>query len=1169
MGTRHERVVVSLDENLSTGFANATAHAVALDRTLGKLDGSLTKLQGSNRSSAVALRTTERQVDSLAVATRRGVSDLDSYSKRLGLLSTAALALGPTILPVAAAGVPALGALATGMLATATASATLMLAFQGVGDAVSAVSDYELEPTAENLAKVEAALDAVGPSGAQFVLSLKEMQPVLRDLQMASRDGIFPGFERGLDAVVSKSPKVIAFVEDISRRVGDLGGDMGEALANDEDWREFFGFIATDAGPIMEDFGRSTGNFVAGVANVVEALSELSGGASGDLLESSRAFREWAAGMEDTEGFREFADYVRETGPDVVDFLGSAADASVELATALAPWGTAVLPILTAGADALAAIAGSPIGPPLATAAVSMLALSKASALLGPSLAKVETTAGNARSTITGLGRDVKSMSKEYGNLGRAHSAALSFMSGTTAAAQRTRGALAGVGQAAKESGPQLAAMTLLASGASEKMGLTNTAMLALAGSMVGPWGSAVGAGVGLTLDFAHANDSLKASIEGVNTAMDTNNLAQMSAAVEQLRADLKETTDSDTFGFDLGRVSEAQNVIAPLTNIPKWMGLITGTSGDAEDAIKEAEDAIKNYASSAQGAVGALNELTIAQQAQTQASLDGIDAGTAYGAALAAAAKQADTGAQGFDKFTEAGRANRTAMTTLIESYNAQDAATKNSVKGYRDAKREIAELGRGMGLTSERIRELQAGLDKPSILKVNTAQAQDAIAGARDALRDLPPEVQTHIATKGVPRTAAQVDALVAKYKLTEKQRTALMTLRDLASGPLGSILRQLLSLDGRTALITVYTDQVTRRRIIDYGVTKMKGLEPGSNARGGFYSGGVRAFADGGWGSDGRYYSREPMLVPGGKNILWGEKSTGWEAYISGKPGERDRNLEILAMAASRLGATVTPYATGGIPGRRDPVAAALWQSGHRDPRADLIAGMTVRQLARLGRAFDDLSGKRLTRFGRGLERAAKIQEKQTDRARDRFETVRDRRNEISSSIATGLRSDLWADTGGSAFSKSFAAGSIGGSTSLLNADTAKAKQFNKDIALLRKKGLNGAALQEIIGSGDADRARMFAAGSKAELQTYERAYNARQSATAAAGRLGGQVLTPEFNSLLREYERQRGQLQQINKNLAALRKEQDRRHDQAQKSRKDNGAGSAARRGARSR
>jgi len=177
------------------------------------------------------------------------------------------------------------------------------------------------------------------------------------------------------------------------------------------------------------------------------------------------------------------------------------------------------------------------------------------------------------------------------------------------------------------------------------------------------------------------------------------------------------------------------------------------------------------------------------------------------------------------------------------------------------------------------------------------------------------------------------------------------------------------------------------------------------------------------------------------------------------------------------------------------------------------------------------------------------------------------VRDRRNEIGSSITSGLRSDLWSDAGGSAFGKQFASGSIGGATAQLRADKAKADQFNKDITTLRKKGLNGAALAEIIATGDADRARMFASGSRSAIQSYESAFNARQSATAAAGRRGGQVLTPEFGALKSELNKQVRELGAIKGQLAALRKEQKEQHGAAQKSRKDNGAGSAASRGKR--
>lgn len=76
-------------------------------------------------------------------------------------------------------------------------------------------------------------------------------------------------------------------------------------------------------------------------------------------------------------------------------------------------------------------------------------------------------------------------------------------------------------------------------------------------------------------------------------------------------------------------------------------------------------------------------------------------------------------------------------------------------------------------------------------------------------------------------------------------------------------------------------------------------------------------VQKFADGG-------IPRVPQIVKGGANILWGEPETGWEAYISGKPGMRSRNMQILDEAARRLGVVVVnprntrQFASGGTAG-----------------------------------------------------------------------------------------------------------------------------------------------------------------------------------------------------------------------------------------------------------
>lgn len=1256
MGTRHERVVLTLeDSNLSSGFARATGHAVAFKK-------SLADLNDTSVSSARSLRVAEQQVDSLGAATRRSGADLDSYTSRLGLLGTTVLALGPSILPVAAAAVPALASVTAGMAAASVGAVALMLAFNGIGDAVTAVSEYKLDPTSENLERLRTTLEEFGPAGSDFVMKLDELKPALDDLQRLSRQGFFPGAGIGLDAVASKLPGIRNLIADVSEATGRLAASAGTSLTSDSDWEEFFDFLGDNAATDLETFGRATGNLIAGTANLVEALGSLDGADAG-ILDMSRSFREWADGIEQTEGWRDFADYVKQSGPQVADLLSATADAVVALAEAAAPWASVVVPALTTGAEAFAAIAGSPIGPVLFATAAGLLAISKASALVGPRVTQASAALASARTNVTQLGADLKTVS---GGWVLASSASQREAAAMGAATNRIKGNLASIGKGAAIVG----SASLLASGAADKMGVTNAVMLGMAGSLAGPWGAAAGAAVGLTLDLAHANDDLKDSLDAANTAMRAGGLTEMSAAVKQLRADLQETNDADIWGFDLGdgfgaRISEVANVITPLTNVKKVMGGLTGETDKAAAALEKLKgqkaaledvavamganrdsaaemssgvdraqeamdklgisanvlriaqqtggvefdlltgriqdyiaaadstagrtgavgDAIANLGNDAISTADSATQLNTALQALFAPTLN-LEAATDQWRASLKALREDLNADAGFSSFTEAGRKNNELtrayvtdsmerLTALADISTTTEADMARAVGKTREefiksgvaagfSRKEISARADAMGLTPDLVKTIfeNAGID----------ESERKARSLRAAYNALPLDVRTDIKLNGVPKSAADMRRLQKTYGLTQDEVKTIAQLRDNASLKIQGVKAELAGLDGRTATTTITTVMRTVEQTAAINRER---------ANGGFQENGRLAFADGGYGENGRYYSRTPQIIPGGANILWGERSTGWEAYISGKPSEKQRNLEILAMAADRLGAAVipaaigriTPYAkggsggTGGTPGRRDPVAAALWQSGHRDPKADLIAGMTVRQLARLGRAFDDLSGKRLTRFGRGLERAATLQEKQTDKARDRFETVRDRRSEIGSSIATGLRSDLWADTGGSAFSQKFAAGSIGGATSLLNADTGKAKQFNKDIAILRKKGLNGDALQEIIGSGDTDRARMFASGTKSQLQTYESAYNARQGATAAAGRLGGQVLTPEFNALRGELSKQLAQQQTMNKQLSLLRKEQDRRHDAAQKSRKDNGAGPAARRGAR--
>lgn len=124
--------------------------------------------------------------------------------------------------------------------------------------------------------------------------------------------------------------------------------------------------------------------------------------------------------------------------------------------------------------------------------------------------------------------------------------------------------------------------------------------------------------------------------------------------------------------------------------------------------------------------------------------------------------------------------------------------------------------------------------------------------------------------------------------------------------------------LQVDANTSQAERDINYAARDRTVRFNVSVNQGslgrVGASVAADGGLWAGGVRKYADGGIDAAGRYVPREPMIAKGGQYVLWGEKETGWEAYISGKPGQRARNLDIWAEAGRRLGAK--HYADGHI-------------------------------------------------------------------------------------------------------------------------------------------------------------------------------------------------------------------------------------------------------------
>jgi tetratricopeptide (TPR) repeat protein len=544
VATRREKVLLELEDHFTTGMARAAAATAVLDKNLDSLSGTSVETSRSSEKTKASVKGLGDEVDKTGTKLRQGGNDLNQYKGRLGLLIQAAATLGPALVPIGAAGIPMITGLAGEVGALAGSVGVAVLAFQGMGDALKALNDYQAEPTAENLQAMRIELEKLGPDGAHFIRFLDGLEPQLRALQMTARAGLLPGVEEGITSLLTKLPQARQIVSEMAQAMGELAADAGAGLAGPK-FRDFFQYLDDEAAPILESLGRTVGNFASGLAQMLVEFAPLSAGFTGGLEHMSEAFADWSQNLDTNQSFQDFLDYVERSGPKVIDLLGALIEMLASIASAAAPVGDVVVPALTAMAKAITAVADSDLGPWLFGAAAALSVYSRAAAV-----------AGTATERLTAL------------------------------SAKRGLSGLASIGPNARTAAVGLGMLALAYSDVDNKAGLSNTAMLGLAGTTLGPWGAAAGAGVGAALDLAHANDGLRDSIEAANRAMENGTIQEQREKYRTLRDDVKGTEDAVSHFWDA--LSPETNPFDDILSVgTSWKGLgaiITGAT-DAGNA--------------------------------------------------------------------------------------------------------------------------------------------------------------------------------------------------------------------------------------------------------------------------------------------------------------------------------------------------------------------------------------------------------------------------------------------------------------------------------------------------------------------------------------------------------------------------------------------------------
>lgn len=564
-----------------------------------------------------------------------------------------------------------------------------------------------------------------------------------------------------------------------------------------------------------------------------------------------------------------------------------------------------------------------------------------------------------------------------------------------------------------------------------ERAGIATDALsgMAVGFGVGGPWGSAIGGAIGLVKGFGDAHADAAAEIQAMVELYDQATGKMTAAARSKAVKDLSKPFQQGLFGTGFGAVD-----MTPL------------------EAAKTAGIDLKTLTDAAMGSGRAMQEVT--------ARLD----------ELWSIAKSGDLNAE----------ADRLGVSS-------------------RDLADATAYLGDHIDENADKWREAGARARDAAVATAGEIKTTREFAAA---LGDVPPGVETELKLLGYKPTELQLDEIIRRYELTPEEVQTVLAALDRATPLIEDVDRKRNRLDGSTATVrlgaidaatgAIYAARTALQSLDGRSATvsiRTKGAKPNFNDVYGRADGGLavgstwKRYADGGIDEYGRPVQRTPQIRHAAQGaVVWGEPETGWEAYISGKPGKKDRNRAIASEAVGRLGGSVQWFADGGFTeavsareltsmrirvrdlkralretetygkGKNKKKRLALRGLDRLEARQELReAEAELREQNSIRRTMKRRGYKTSGAYNRAMQRSQDAREK----AREDAENAKSDRQSVASSFADGLGSDAFKSPA-----------SLERSLSNLLRDSA---EFTGLLADLRKRGASPWLLEQIIKAG----------------------------------------------------------------------------------------------------
>ncbi|AVO23030.1 hypothetical protein [Bacillus phage Anath] len=266
---------------------------------------------------------------------------------KLGMIG----AVGASTMPALLAGLGgAVALMGTAGIAVAGFGALAMTSITGVIEKTSELEKLQekvdnasnAKERSKALAEQQAYLASLTAEERKAVVATQDFKANWKDMQDEMSPTTFTLMANGMDLTNNVMTKMFPAMKGVGDSMAGMVGKMNQAIEGGKA-DAFFEHINTFAVPMFEMAMQSAGNILKGLGNIMMAFTPLGMDMGNGLVDLTAKFASWSAGLQSSQGFQQFTNFVKATVPIIMNIIGQLWNVLIKLGTALAPIGVVVL----------------------------------------------------------------------------------------------------------------------------------------------------------------------------------------------------------------------------------------------------------------------------------------------------------------------------------------------------------------------------------------------------------------------------------------------------------------------------------------------------------------------------------------------------------------------------------------------------------------------------------------------------------------------------------------------------------------------------------------------------------------------------------------------------------------------------------------------------------